>query len=111
MSVDQNLIGEFSEILSPSAPGLSPLVVPFLFYHRYLSPFDGRDCPCIPSCSAYALESFHRFGALVGVLLSIDRLIHESDEIVSGDILITEQRISCYDPLDENIAWLSSGQN
>lgn len=87
---------------------LSPLAVPFIIYHRYLSALDGRDCPCLPSCTAYSRDAIRRCGPLTGVLLSIDRLIRESDEIVSGDRLITERGIFCHDPLEENIAWLAS---
>ena len=47
------------------------------FFRKYISPVDGDRCPSYPSCSQYGLEAVHKHGALLGFLLTVDRLIHE----------------------------------
>lgn len=49
-------------------------VVPIRVYQVTLSPLLGRNCRFSPSCSTYAIESFHRFGLLKGVGLALKRL-------------------------------------
>jgi putative membrane protein insertion efficiency factor len=44
-------------------------------YQRLVSPLLGQRCRFAPSCSDYAKESIHRFGALYGSWLAIRRLL------------------------------------
>lgn len=46
-----------------------------LGYRRVISPLYGEVCRYYPSCSRYALEVFQRQGFLVGVLLTVWRLL------------------------------------
>ncbi len=43
-------------------------------YQLTLSPWLGRRCRHLPSCSAYALEAIERFGPLRGGWLGVKRL-------------------------------------
>jgi uncharacterized protein len=43
-------------------------------YQLTLSPWLGRQCRYLPTCSAYAAESIERFGALRGSWLALKRL-------------------------------------
>ena len=43
-------------------------------YQLTLSPWLGRQCRYLPTCSAYAAESIERFGALHGSWLALKRL-------------------------------------
>ena len=52
------------------------LVVGFIKAYRYwLSPFLPASCRFYPSCSAYALESYKRFGFWKGSYLSLRRIL------------------------------------
>lgn len=44
------------------------------FYRNHGSKFMKSRCGFYPSCSKYGLESFRRYGALKGLLLTINRL-------------------------------------
>ena len=46
-----------------------------LLYRKVISPLYGEVCRYYPSCSRYALEVFQRQGFVVGVLLTIWRLV------------------------------------
>lgn len=43
-------------------------------YRRFVSPLYGEVCKFYPTCSAYALESVTKHGALRGSLLTVRRL-------------------------------------
>ena len=43
-------------------------------YQILLSPLLGPHCRFHPTCSAYAIESFKRYGALKGLWLSVRRV-------------------------------------
>ena len=44
------------------------------FYQRAISPLFPLCCRYIPSCSAYGLESFQRFGFRRGLILTVKRI-------------------------------------
>ncbi|MBF0286181.1 MAG: membrane protein insertion efficiency factor YidD [SAR324 cluster bacterium] len=44
-------------------------------YQRFISPFLPSSCRFYPSCSQYALESYHRFGIFRGTQLCVLRLV------------------------------------
>lgn len=44
-------------------------------YQKFISPLKPPCCRFYPSCSAYAVESFKKHGAIKGFILSIWRII------------------------------------
>jgi putative membrane protein insertion efficiency factor len=51
------------------------LLAPIRAYQRLISPLLPRRCRYEPTCSAYAVESIRRFGAVRGILLATWRLL------------------------------------
>ena len=51
------------------------LILPVIFYRRFISPFFPPCCRFTPSCSGYAIEALKKRGAIVGSLLIIWRLL------------------------------------
>lgn len=43
-------------------------------YQRFISPIKPRTCRFYPTCSAYSLKSYERFGAFKGTILTIVRI-------------------------------------
>jgi uncharacterized protein len=55
-------------------PAARILVVPILWYQRFLSPLLGARCRFAPSCSQYAVEALRAHGAARGLWLAVRRL-------------------------------------
>ena len=62
------------------------------FYRRYLSRHKAPCCRFTPTCSAYALEALERHGAIVGLLLTVWRILRCNPWSKGG-----------YDPVPERI--------
>ena len=50
------------------------LKAPILAYRLTLSPFVGRNCRYLPTCSQYALDALDRHGPWIGLWLTLRRL-------------------------------------
>ena len=44
------------------------------FYQKLISPFLGKNCRFLPTCSAYCYEAIEKFGIFKGMILTIIRL-------------------------------------
>jgi len=75
------------------------------FFQKYISPVDGDRCPSYPTCSQYALEAVRKHGFLMGLVMSSDRLIHESDEIQGAPLIFVHGAYRYYDPVENNDFW------
>jgi putative component of membrane protein insertase Oxa1/YidC/SpoIIIJ protein YidD len=87
-------------------PAHLPAAFPIHFYQRVVGPVDGRSCPAAPVCSGYAREAIAAHGLWLGAWLSLDRLIHEHDDLADGPWARVEGRRRLEDPLHRNDAWL-----
>jgi uncharacterized protein len=75
------------------------------FFQGYISPVDGDRCPCYPTCSQYGLEAVRKHGALMGLVMTSDRLIHESDEIRQVPLVKIYGSYRYFDPVENNDFW------
>jgi len=78
---------------------------PVHFYQHFLSHQWGRRCAYYPSCSNYALLAIRKHGALVGSMMTFDRLQHEADEARTSPLIPVGGQIKVYDPLENNDYW------
>ena len=45
------------------------------FYRSAISPYTPASCRFRPTCSAYALEAIHKYGAVKGAYLALKRIL------------------------------------
>jgi len=100
-SVVQNQ-GASKNSTSMTAPFFSSLLT---FFSKVISPVDGDRCPSYPTCAAYSKQAYQEHGALVGTLMTIDRLIHEADEHKFSPSIQVHGVSRIYDPLSANEVW------
>lgn len=63
-----------------------------------------------PSCSAYALESVKKHGFVVGYVMTVDRLIHESNEMDIAPLIRVGTEWRYYGPVENNDFWWSRSE-
>ncbi|NIQ95790.1 MAG: membrane protein insertion efficiency factor YidD [Desulfuromonadales bacterium] len=78
------------------------------FFQKYISPVDGPRCPMAPTCSAYALQALDKHGPVIGTMMTVDRLFHESDPREHRHPVNSGGRIRFYDPLENNDFWFDA---
>lgn len=76
-----------------------------LIFSKYISPIDGDRCNMYPTCAAYGREAVEKHGFMGGLILTVDRLIHESDEINTAPRIIKWDRLRYLDPVSNNDFW------
>jgi len=76
------------------------------YYRHVMGQLDGRSCPSYPVCSLYASQAIERYGFLLGSWLTIDRVIHEGDDLYQGQWLNIDGETRLYDPLSRNDFWM-----
>ena len=76
-----------------------------LFLVQYISPVDGSRCPSEPTCSSYSAQAFRKHGFVMGWLMTVDRLIHESDEDKVSPVVIRDGKGKIIDPVENNDFW------
>ena len=76
------------------------------FFQKVISPVDGARSNMYPTGSDYARQAFARHGAVLGFLLTAERLLHEGNERLVAPRIRKHGRWRIYDPLDANDAWL-----
>jgi len=81
------------------------------FYQHVIGKMDGRSCPSYPVCSLYAKQAMTRHGLLMGSWLTLDRLIHESDDLQHARWVRINGRLHSYDPLRRNDFWLKESHD
>lgn len=75
-------------------------------YQSILRRYIASDCPMTPSCSAYSRQAVEKHGAILGTLLTADRLIHEKTEGPRVKKIWIRQRGWCsLDPVERHTAW------
>ena len=75
------------------------------FFQKVISPVDGARSSMYPTGSAYARQAFAAHGALLGFLLTAERLMHEGNEGLVAPRIRKHGRWRIYDPLEANDRW------
>lgn len=82
---------------------------PFLWlikiYQRFITTSDGDRCPMYPTCSQYSLQAIHKHGPFIGIVMTADRLIHETDEQGFLQLVRIGNRYRYPDPVENNDFW------
>ena len=91
-----------------SSPPTSSIKIVFSsliqFYSYYISPADGPRSPSYPTGSAYGRQAIEQYGLFLGVILTAERLIHETDKPL-GPIVTLYHYNRFYDPIESNTFW------
>jgi len=78
---------------------------PIIFYQRFLSQHWGHRCSHHPSCSRYSLLAIKKHGAIIGFIMTFDRLQHESNEAKYSPLIKIGDETKVYDPVKNNDFW------
>jgi len=96
---------------SPLSPGQRVALGAVRFFQSYISPVDGDRCPCYPTCAQYSAEAIRKHGLWIGLVMTFDRLIHESDEIRQAPLIKIYGSYRYYDPVENNDFWWNKKAN
>src|SRR5262245_44510659 len=77
------------------------------FFQQVISPVDGARSTMYPTGSAYARQAIKKHGALVGVVLTTERLMHEGNEEQVASRIKKYGIWRVYDPVEANDWWWS----
>jgi putative component of membrane protein insertase Oxa1/YidC/SpoIIIJ protein YidD len=78
-----------------------------LFFKDTLSKVDGDRCPSYPTCSAYGEMTIRKHGFVIGLLMTVDRLIHEASESKTSPVIKKYGVQRIYDPPENNDFWFT----
>lgn len=69
------------------------------------------DCPMYPSCSEYGAQAIATHGAIVGWMMTVDRLLRcGRDELHSAPRVFAGGHLKAYDPVENNDFWWGPSQ-
>ncbi len=91
--------------LRPGYAPMQPVAVLVSDYRTVFDSVDGRRCPSWPVCSRYAEQSLRRYGPWLGGWMTLDRLIHEHDDLQGGRSILVHGSARIDDPLWRNARW------
>src|SRR5438046_1035867 len=77
------------------------------FFQHVISPVDGARSNMYPTGSAYARQVIKKHGALVGIVLTTERLMHEGNEDQVSPRIRKYGIWRVYDPVEANDWWWS----
>ncbi len=83
----------------------TPFIWLLKIYQNFISPVKGDRCPLYPTCSAYSVQALQKHGPVVGIVMTADRLIHESDEPSLVPYKKVGNRYRFIDPVENNDFW------
>jgi uncharacterized protein len=75
------------------------------FFQQVISPVDGARSNMYPTGSAYARQAIKKHGALVGTLLTTERLMHEGNEDQVSPRIRKYGLWRVHDPVEANDWW------
>jgi Putative membrane protein insertion efficiency factor len=75
------------------------------FFQQVISPLDGARSTMYPTGSAYARQAINKHGALLGVLMTVERLMHEGNESQIAPRIRKYGLWRTHDPVEANDWW------
>lgn len=76
------------------------------FYQEHISGIDGNRCPMYPNCSQYCAQAIQKHGALLGWIMSCDRLLRcGRDEVALSPHVRINGHEFTFDPVSANDSW------
>ena len=92
---------------APTPPGYPGIVLDtyLRFFQNVISPLDGARSNMYPTGSAYARDAIKKHGALLGLVLTTERLMHEGNEGISAPRIRKYGLWRIYDPVEANDWW------
>jgi putative component of membrane protein insertase Oxa1/YidC/SpoIIIJ protein YidD len=91
-----------SHELSPAARTFSKGIH---FFREYVSSVDGDRCMMHPSCSSYSLIAIEKHGFIIGYIMTVDRLIHENNEMDIAEVIKIGEVTRYHDSVENNDFW------
>lgn len=70
-----------------------------------VSAVDSDRCSMAPTCSTYCLQAIEKHGIFLGGLMTIDRLLHELDEMDVASLVLVGGEYRYHDPVWGNDFW------
>jgi len=86
-------------------PFLAFLNAGLTVYQYGVSNLTATNCSMYPSCSHYSREALKKHGAIIGLMMTTDRLMHEAEELERGKLIKKGNRYYIADPLSNNDFW------
>jgi putative membrane protein insertion efficiency factor len=90
---------------SHSDPPALFLLASIRFFQQVISPVDGDRCTMSPSCSHYGAQAIRKHGALIGFMMTADRIVHEYEEQRYVPAQWDGQSYRFLDPVENNDFW------
>lgn len=75
------------------------------FFQKFVSPVDGDRCSMYPTCSHYSAQALKKHGAVMGFIMTADRLLHEVGEQKLAPIVLKHGQYRYFDPIENNDFW------
>jgi len=88
-------------------PAKIPLLWGLKFYQNFISSIDGDKCGMYPTCSGYSARAIRKHGAVIGLAMTGDRLLHEGDELKRAPLIKKYGVFRYHDPLINNDFWFT----
>ena len=76
-----------------------------LFYQNVLSVVVHSRCRMLPTCSNYGIAAVRKHGPLLGIMMTVDRLVREGHEQKEVPVEIIAGRARFRDPVEANDFW------
>lgn len=74
-------------------------------YQRHVSAHDGPHCRLYPTCSDFSRQAFARHGFVLGLLLTVDRLVQEMEVERRAPPILAWGRVRGFDPVEAEDFW------
>lgn len=113
MRAPRHLLQQANAAAQPPARSLPAAALDGLlqFYQRVISPVDGARSNMYPTGSAYARQAIQKHGALLGIVLTSERLLHEGNERTVAPRIRKYGVWRIYDPVTANTWWWNGADN